>query len=177
MKKKIRFQQIFATLFVVFIVCAPSQAATKSVTAASKATVVSTLELTVSQQGSSELKFGNLVPSAIDPTVAGPLQVRVDVQSNSGERYQVVQHINGPLTNGQTGQITPENLKFTSLAMKTTGMVVSTLTPLATTSQLIFTSNTNGTSDTILLDYTLVVPPGQAPGNYSAQITYTVSTL
>lgn len=175
--KKFYFSIALCSIAFIVAPCLSLHAASKTVTVDSHATIGKMLELAVSQDGKSEVKFGNIMPSAIDPTVAGPIKVMVDVKSNSGERYHLTQTIAGSLENNQGDKIAPENLRFTTSSLKTRGEVVTAPTPVSAGAQPIFTSDLEGRSDTVTAEYTLIVPAGQAPGNYSTLITYTVSTL
>lgn len=135
------------------------------------------LELNIEETGQSELRFGNIRPSAIQATEAGPVIVKIHVTSNIGEIYQVTQTMSNPLENTQGVQMGFNNLKFKTTAAKTAGTVIATAVPVTKNPQTIFISDLKGTSDTIQAEYLLTVPPSQAPGDYSALLTYTVSSL
>ncbi len=107
----------------------------------------------------------------------GPVRMQIEVKSNTGERYQVTQIMTSALENAEGNKIVAEYLKFKTASLKTNGAVVSQPTPVTAAPQVIFTSDEQGSSDTISVEYTLVVPPSQAPGDYSALLTYTVSSL
>lgn len=141
-----------------------------------KADIETVLELQIDQTGQSELRFGNIRPSALEPTEAGPYVVTIHVVSNIGSSYHVTQSISNALENAEGQKIDSENLKFKTTA-NTKGTVISTPTPVTKSSQTIFISDPEGTSDTIKAEYTLTVPPSQAAGDYSALLTYTVSSL
>ena len=154
-----------------------ARAQTKTVTAISQAQITPVLELTVSQAGQSELRFGNIQPSAIDSIEAGPVLIVLNVNSNTGERYQVTQMVNGTLRNVTGDEIPQEQLKFQTTALKSEGKYVADITPVTASPQIIFESDALGSSDTIEARYTLTVPTAQAPGDYSALLTFTVSTV
>jgi hypothetical protein len=134
------------------------------------------LELKIEETGQSELRFGNIRPSISQATEVGPLLVKIVITSNIGEAYQVTQAMNSALENAQGVQMDAQNLKFKTTAAKTAGTVISTPTPVTKSLQTIFISDATGSSDTILAEYSLTVPPSQAPGDYSALLTYTVSS-
>ena len=143
----------------------------------SAASVGPILQMTVSQNTDSELKFGNIIPSALGPTQAAPQIITIDVQSNSGTKYVVTQVANGALDNGRGDTIGLENLRFRTASGTTAGAAVPDLTPMtAGAAQTIFTSNDQGESGTIQAEYQLSVPSSQAPGDYSTFITFTVSS-
>ena len=155
----------------------PAFSDTKTVMTDSKAIIGPLLELTISQQGQSELKFGNIRPSALGPTEVGPVLMVIDVKANSGERYQVTQIMNSSLENAEGKKLDLENLKFKTASLKSNGTAVASPTNVSSSAQVIFTSDANGTSDTITAEYMLTVPPTQEPGDYSSLLTYTVSSL
>ena len=155
----------------------PAFPETKSVFTDTSASIGPILELTIAQEGQSELRFGNIRPSAIDTTEVGPMIMLVEVKSNSGERYQVTQTINSALENSEGNKIDLDHLKFKTSSLKSAGIAVSSPTTVSASSQIIFTSDAQGSGDTIQAEYTLAVPPAQAPGDYSALLTYTVSSL
>lgn len=151
-------------------------AASISQTIRSEATIKVILELAISEVGESELRFGD-IQSSSSPTEAGPLTILINVTSNTGERYQVTQLLNSPLRNAGGDQIDVANLKFKTSSSKSSGTGVSSLTAVSASTQTIFVSDTLGSSDAISAEYTLTTPAFQAPGNYSAPLTYTVSAL
>ena len=152
-------------------------AETKSVFTNTKASITPLLELTVPQQGQSELRFGSISPSAIETTQIGPAAITIIVKSNIGEPYQIAQTASGNLENADGGTIGLENLKFKTSALKSNGVGVSSPTPVSPSPQVIFTSDSQGSGDTISIEYVLTVPMAQTPGDYGTNLTYTVSSL
>ena len=148
-----------------------------SVTVNAQASVGPTLQITLSEGGSSELRFGNIRPSAVDTTQAGPITVKIKVDCNTGEKYQVTQALNDSLMNAQGDQISAEQLTFKSSGTTTSGTGIPDFLPSSSSSQVIFVSDNKGTGDTVSAEYSLLVPPGQAPGDYSAFVTYTASVV
>ena len=151
-------------------------AASKTATIRSQAHINDMLELTISSSGASELRFGN-IRSSPNSIKTEPITIVVSVISNTGQRYQVSQLLNGALENAQGDRILPEHLQFTTASENLTGTVISDPTGLIPGPQTIFISNSAGSSETIRAQYTLSPPPYQAPGNYSALLTYTASAL
>ena len=160
-----------------FILQSFAFAESKNVSVNVKANIDTVLELNIEQTGQSELRFGNIRASATQASETAPIIIKIHVTSNIGESYQIIQSVGNALKNAQGDTIGSENLKFKTTAAKTSGTVISTPTPVSKYSQTVFTSDANGTSDTIQAEYTLSVPPSQAPGDYSALLTYTVSSL
>lgn len=169
-----------ASLFAIlaFLLTDPAlQAATSTVTVNMQAEVPVSIQLSVSPEGQSELKFGNIQPVASQVTQAGPVTVAVKVDTNSGQKYQVTQTANGALQNADGDTISAESLKFMSSALNAGVTTVSSLTPVSGLNQTIYVSNELGEGDTISADYTLTVPPNQPAGDYSTLLTYTASTI
>ena len=152
-------------------------AETQNVAVYAKADVQTILELKIEQTGQSELRFGNIQPSAIQATEAGPVTVILHVTSNIGESYQITQSISSALENAEGNQISLDNLKYKTTSLNATGTAVAALTSVTKSPQTIFVSDAKSASDTIKAEYTLTVPASQAPGDYSALLTYTVSSL
>ena len=151
-----------------------ARAASQSATVVSQAQVPVVLELSISPTGQSQLRFSNVQPSLISETQAGPMSIYVDVRANV--RYQVSEDLSGPLTNSAGDEIPIDHLSFITSAAHSTGTPVPT-TAASASSQVIFTSDALGTSDTIRADYTLRVPSSQAAGDYSTRIIYTISSI
>lgn len=164
----------FLPFFVLLAAVSPALAASKTVTVDSHASIATTLELKVSGAQSSELAFGNVNPTT---ATAGPVMMIIDVDSNSGAAYQVTQTLNGSLRNTAGDQISPDHIKFTSSSTSSIGTVVSNPTEVSSSPQTVYVSDSKGTRDTIAVEYTLQVPPNQAPGSYGSSLTYTASTL
>ena len=155
----------------------PASAAVKTANADYKASITPVLELAVSQAGQSELKFGDITPSSLGPTTSPEKTIVIEVQSNTGERYQVTQTFAGALENASGQKIDFENLKFRSRSSGNTGNPVASLTPAAGSAQTIFISDNAGTNEIVSVDYELTIPASQAPGDYSSLLTFTVSSL
>lgn len=174
-----RSSSLFLASFFLFssLLAGVAGAETKTVQAASKALILPILELTVSQQGDRELSFGDIMPSGLGPIQAAPKSILIEVHCNSGEKYQVTQSVNGELENASGETISLDNLKFKTTAGNSTGHVISDLTPVTRGTQAIFTSDEQGRSESITAFYQLTIPSSQAPGDYSALLTYTVSSL
>ena len=169
---------VFTTFFIALFAGATASiyAQSKSVTIISEASIKPALELAISKSGASELQFGNIVSSGT-PTETAPLTILIDIYSNTGQRYQLTELINGPLQNANGDQIGLQNLKFTTSSAKSTGTAVSTATTASSAPQTIFTSDTDGTSELVSAQYVLTPPALQAPGDYSTVLTYTVSAI
>ena len=168
---------LIAALTGLVISTSPVHSEAKTLITDSKAIIGAVLELAVSQKGQSELKFGNIRPSALGPTEVGPVLMVIDVKANTGERYQVTQVMSGSLENAEGRKLGLEYLKFKTAGSKSNGAGVASPTNVSASAQVIFTSDANGSSDTITAEYRLTVPPTQEPGDYSANLTYTVSSL
>lgn len=172
-----KIKTFFALTLAFLIQPSALYADTQSLAALSRAAVETILELRISEEGQSELKFGNVLPSLTQQTSTGPMIINLRVNSNIGERYQVTQSLSGPLENQDGAKIDAEFLKFTTSSGNANASVKSSPEPVSTTTQTIYISDDKGTSDSIKAEYNLTVPANQAPGDYSALITYTVSSV
>jgi len=170
---------LLSLLIFLWVLCSPIQAeaALKSAVADYKATIIPILELAISQEGQSELKFGDILPSGAGPTTSLPKTIVVEIKSNTGERYQVTQKLAWPLQNAAGDGIELENLKFRSSSAGGSGSPVTDFTPATDSAQTVFISDNAGTGEVVSIEYELTIPPAQAPGDYSSLLTYTVSSL
>lgn len=154
-----------------------AQAASSSIVVNTQAEIPVSIQLSVNPQGQSELRFGNIQPSASQTTQAGPVAVTVKVQTNTGQKYQVTQAASGPLQNTNGDTINLDNLKFTTSSTKPSATNISSPTSVSSANQTIYISNDPGDEDTISAQYTLTVPASQPAGDYSAFLTYTASSI
>ena len=151
--------------------------ATKQTSLLTSASVPGVLELSLSQNVKSELKFGNVNSSMLSSTTSAAQSILIEVVSNTGEKYILTHSASGPLDNGQGQSIPLADLQFRTEAAHGSGMAVPVFTSMTPSAQTIFTSNEQGASETVSAQYQLSVPASQAPGDYSAFITYTVSSV
>lgn len=182
MKTAHRFWFIKWELLVLAVMCLaggafPVWAATTTASAQAHAEIIPVLELKVSDQATSELKFGNITPSAIQSVMSPVKKINLDIRSNTGEPYIVTQSFSGPMQNTQGSTIDLEKLKFRAIPSGGQGSGVNTFTNSSSAAQTIYRSNETGQSQTVQLEFQLEVPVAQAPGDYSAFLTFTVSTI
>lgn len=170
-------QKLLFLILLFFSGICPSIQAASTLATNSKAEIPTILELRVSEASQSELKFGNIQPSALQPTEVGPMQVILRVNSNINEKYQVTQALAGPLENEKQATIDNKFLKFKTSSENKEAKPVSALTEMAAGTQTIYVSDEKGLSDTINAEYYLTVPVDQDPGDYTTAITYTVSSI
>jgi len=148
----------------------------KSLAITSTAQVDSVFELSISQQGTAELYFGEITPMDTPSVRTASQLILLEINSNNGERYQVTQTTSGALENSE-GKIIPlENLKFKTSSKKSLESATADFTSLTPESQTVFISDNQSANDTISIEYQLTIPPFQAPGNYTTLLTYTVSS-
>jgi hypothetical protein len=173
MKKFLWLVFLSAGVFQASEVCA----ANASVVVNMQAEVPVSIQLSVSPQGQSELRFGNIQPSLLETTEAGPIIVSVQVQTNAGQKYQVTQAVSGSLQNSNGDTISSNNLQYKSTALKSGSTAVASYTGVTGPSQTVYISNDQGDEDTISAEYKLTVPASQPAGDYSTLLTYTASTI
>ena len=154
-----------------------AQAATQSILLSTTANVVPILELSLSESAQLELKFGSINSSGLGPVLSEVRTIQVNVLSNTGNQYILTQSLDGPLQNTGGDTIAVNNLSFRTKAVNSTGTPIPAFTPASASAQTIFSSDNQGTAENISADYQLYIPPLQAPGDYSALITYTVSSV
>ena len=168
---------ISLSLAVFLLGASPTFAGSQAAALTSQADIIPILEMSMSENAQSELKFGNVGTSSLGPTTTPSKMITIEVLSNTGQKYILTQAASGPLDNGQGSTIGLENLKFKTAALRYTGHPVSDFTAVASSSQTIFASDELGSSETVSAEYQLSIPPSQAPGDYSALLTFTVSSV
>lgn len=117
----------------------------------------------VSASGFTPIAFGSGIPGQ---TLQYSEQYQINTNDPAGFTVQVADTGGGVLTGGQGGATIPDNyIKVQDLASLTT-------IQLSTTPQTLYANGANtGLNDT----WSLTIPPGQAQGNYTGQIQYTVT--
>jgi hypothetical protein len=150
----------------------------KSASLESIASITPILELSLSRNAQSELRFGNVGSSSLAPVVLSDTKtIQLEVLSNTGEKYILTQSTNGPMQNASGDIIALENLSFRTQTKGSTGTAVSSFTPVTGSTQTLFSSDDTGAAESVTAEYQLSIPPSQAPGEYSTLITYTVSSV
>ncbi len=138
-----------------------------------------TLQVTPVQGGAAlEVDFGttrSLGPEGQEETETVIRQVRLSITSSSGHVYQVFQRVNGPWV-GPDGKTIPlESVEFLLAETKTSGTNrFPSPAPMSMGDQEIFLSDPTGTSEDLLITYTVKLPPGQRAGRYRTTLSYRV---
>lgn len=106
-------------------------------------------------------------------------EVVVDITSDIGKQYRLIQVLQEPLTNEQ-GVSIPQG-SFMVYAVRGSNkygtVSVETDTPVFLGRTVIYTSNTSGLSDSFILVYGLLPPPDQEPGSYRGRLQFTLEPI
>lgn len=104
-------------------------------------------------------------------------KVTITVHSNLGQPYQVMQVVSRKLSNPEGSQIPAEN--FTVLGSETAKGTMSVLSPkpVQEGQTPIYTSDSKGTPQQLILNYELKIPLNAKAGAYSSELNYTIITL
>jgi len=106
-------------------------------------------------------------------------EVLIEVKSNLGRPYQVVQNVLSEMVNDKGGKIPDENFTLCTLSAGDTkgSLKISDKAAVKKGNQVLFISDPDGSSDKFRVVYELVCPVGLGAGNYSSRITYTLAEL
>ncbi len=103
----------------------------------------------------------------------------VDITSDIGKQYRLIQMLQEPLTNEQ-GVSIPQG-SFVVYALRGTNrygtVSVETDTPVFLGRTVLYTSNSAGLSDSFTLVYGLTVPPNQEIGSYRGRLQFTLEPI
>jgi hypothetical protein len=103
----------------------------------------------------------------------------VDITSDIGKQYRLIQVLQEPLTNEQ-GVSVPQG-SFVVYAVRGSNkygtLSVETDTPVFLGRTILYTSNSAGLSDSFILVYGLTLPPEQEPGLYRGRLQFTLEPI
>lgn len=103
----------------------------------------------------------------------------VDITSDIGKQYRLIQVLQEPLTTDQ-GVSIPQG-SFVVYAIRGSNkygtVSVETDTPVFYGRTVIYTSNASGLSDSFILVYGLILPPNQEPGSYRGRLQFTLEPI
>ncbi len=130
------------------------------------------LYLEVKADGGTGLSFGRFRPDDLRERT-----VTLDARSNLGVPYQVSQILSRRLVN-EKGQPLPEEI-FTYFADEPQGGKVgsTTPTPVREGEDVVYTSDAKGTTESVKLHYSLIIPKDTSAGSYNSDIKYSITTL
>jgi len=163
---------VYATSLNLTVESDSSSAAPKSFTVPVRLEVETILYIDVESEGAL-LNFGKFK----EPGDTQQRQVHVRAFNNTGERYQVSQVISRPFTNAK-GDAIPQD-HFVAVMKAATSGTTSYLgaTPVKIGETTIFSSDARGGSSEFDIDYALTLPKDIGGGNYSAEVTYSISLI
>lgn len=104
-------------------------------------------------------------------------KVTLTVHSNLGKPYQVSQIVSRKLTSGEGVSIPPENFVYYGMGVKSGSVLATAPTPVVEGETIIYASDSGGSPDQMILDYTLDLPLGTRAGSYTSDVRYSISTL
>jgi hypothetical protein len=104
-------------------------------------------------------------------------KVLITVHSNLGEPYQVSQILSRKLTNDEGATLPLENFQFFGAEAQTGSLAAMSQMPVKEGENAVFTSDSKGTPEKFILNYTLTVPKGSKAGSYRSDLRYSVTTL
>ncbi|MFH0855981.1 MAG: hypothetical protein V1869_05715 [Candidatus Omnitrophota bacterium] len=133
-------------------------------------------EISISPQDQRyNIDFADLKPG-VGPRIN---EVLIEVKSNLGRPYQVTQNVFSELSNSSGGKIPAEYFSLQTLAQNNTrgSLKVTGKTPIEKGNLLLFVSDPSGSADKFKVIYELVCPADLRAGNYSSQITYTLTEI
>lgn len=129
-------------------------------------------ELEIGTRFNQGLYFRNIEPDK------SPIQkeINIKVKSNLQRPYSVIQNLKKPLTNSKGESIPVENLEIKVEKGKNSpgNSLFSDFTPLQLGNNMVFSSDTKGNPTEFEVIYSLKVTPETPPGDYQANISYSL---
>ncbi len=104
-------------------------------------------------------------------------RVHIQAHNNTGQRYQVIQRVSRLFTNESGRILPPDNFTLVMSGARTGEMAVMSVKPVQAGDTAIFTSDSEGSSDDFMIDYTLTLPRDTSGGEYTSETTYSLSSL
>lgn len=121
------------------------------------------------------IEFLNLRPTDVSPRQA---EVTLEVKSNTGKQYQVTQNMASELSNKEGVVIRSKYFTLRTEGLETKGVLkVIAAEEMKKGETVLFVSDPNGSPDKFKLVYQLAVSRDIKAGDYSTQITYSISEL
>jgi len=126
-------------------------------------------------EGGYNLDYGKIGP------VSGHIEkeVTVDITSDLGKQYRLVQTILDPLSTSEGSEIASGNFFVYGVraSNKSGTLNVEQEVPVGLSRQVIYTSNQEGTADSFTLVYVLTIPSDAQPGSYRGRIGFTLEPI
>lgn len=126
-------------------------------------------------EGGSDLRFGSI--NSFGPYSSSELII--DIVSDVGTQYQIVQTLLEPLANARGNMIPQDAFYFYGIrgSNHLGTLLAEQETPLMTGRRVIYTSNQTGNTDTFKLVYMLKPPFNVPAGTYRGRIAFTLEPL
>ncbi len=120
------------------------------------------------------IEFRDLKPQATPKQS----EVRIEVNNNTGKKYQVSQQLLTGLVNREGKSIPPGNFTLRQESLGTKGVLqFSSPVGVKMGETVLFVSDKEGSSDKFKIIYELIPSLDIAAGNYSTRMTYSISEL
>ncbi len=105
-------------------------------------------------------------------------EVLVEIKTNTGRQYQINQHLYSSLTNKNSDVIPAKNFTLRQESIDTKGTLkFPAAGEVKTGDTVLFVSDKDGSPDKFKLIYELTATPEVRAGDYSTQITYSISEI
>ncbi len=104
-------------------------------------------------------------------------KVLITIRSNIGQPYQVSQIVSRKLTNAEGSSIPVENFIYHGSNAESGSLLATAPTPVREGETPVYTSDSNGSPDAFILDYSLTLSPETRAGSYTSDVRYSISTL
>ena len=126
-------------------------------------------------EGGYNLDYGKVSPVS----VRADKEVTVNITSDIGKQYRLVQTILDPLSTPEGREITRGNFFVYGVrgSNKSGTLNVEQEVPVGLSRQVIYTSNETGESDSFTLVYGLIISQDAAPGSYRGRISFTLEPI
>jgi hypothetical protein len=119
------------------------------------------------------LYFGKL-RAAEDQTMR---RIVLNPHSNTGDVYQVVQHISRPFTTEAGDELDFANFKGMMTGATKGQMLLTTETVMHAGDIVVYKSDDVGSSDEFMIDYVLSLPRGTKQGDYSSETSFSMTVI
>lgn len=104
-------------------------------------------------------------------------QVAIDVRSNLGQPYQVSQVIPRKMMNEKGASLNDDYFKVKVEGPQSGTVLISDFEPVRMGEAPLFTSDAQGSPETLVLSYNLTIPKNSQAGNYTTELKYSITTL
>ncbi len=131
------------------------------------------LEVRSPEGGAPSMGFSHLFPGK----QSEPKQIVLDIRTNTGEQYEVLQDLAHPLVSSD-GHILPAEALVCSVSQPPTGQaLMSSEAPVAAGRRSLYRSDARGSPVTLALQCGVRVPEDAFAGDYQTSLTFTITSF